>query len=257
MVTKTLFKSGIRILLHNPVLIKSLFSGNFDKIYCSYWHSKLNAAEEFYQEVMNNETKNTNFLDKIKNVNSEILNTPSSRIEAFFIPLYILIRKLKPNVVIETGVHRGVSSFFILQALEKNGNGMLYSIDLPFASYETDNKSFSKSVLPKEKIGICVPEKLRKRWKLILGDSKNELPDIIKNNSSIDLFLHDSEHTHTHMMWEFETVWPHIKNGGVLVSDDIHWNNAFESFVTKIDGTSIQLKRDRENAGTFGIILKI
>jgi len=45
--------------------------------------------------------------------------------------LYALVRVFQPEVVVETGVGPGGSSAFILNALERNGFGHLYSIDLP------------------------------------------------------------------------------------------------------------------------------
>ena len=45
--------------------------------------------------------------------------------------LYLLIRKYYPEVVVETGVAQGVSSMFILQAMDDNDHGSLVSIDLP------------------------------------------------------------------------------------------------------------------------------
>lgn len=249
-----MINSGLKILWNNPLLLKSFFSGSFDNIYCSYWHSKISLARKYYHEFISSENKD--FFEKIKNGNSRILNSSSSRIESYFIPLYMLVRELKPDVVVETGVHRGVSSFFILQALEENKNGTLYSIDLPLASYKTDAEVVTKSVLSIEKIGICVPNQLRKRWELILGDSKEELPKILEKNKIIDLFIHDSKHTYEHMMWEFDIVWPYIKKGGFLVSDDIHWNDSFNDFVKKTRCASIQLQRDKEREGKFGIISK-
>ena len=44
---------------------------------------------------------------------------------------YLVCRLLEPAVVVETGVAYGVSSAFILRALEKNGRGVLHSVDLP------------------------------------------------------------------------------------------------------------------------------
>lgn len=244
----------MKIILHNPSLIKSFFSGSFDNVYCSYWHSKLSLARKFYQQI--DPSSDDNLLEEIRQVNSTILNSSNSRIEAYFIPLYLLVRKLKPDVVVETGVHRGVSSYFILQAFEDNNKGTLYSIDLPLASYETDTKVVTKSILPVEKIGVCVPERLKKRWNLILGDSKVELGKVLEKNNQIDFFIHDSKHTYEHMIWEFNTVWPHVKKGGVLVSDDIHWNNSFSDFAKDVNCKNIQLKRDKMGQGTFGIILK-
>src|SRR5271156_5195455 len=45
--------------------------------------------------------------------------------------IWCLIRHLRPNHVVETGVARGFTSRFILEALERNGSGHLWSIDLP------------------------------------------------------------------------------------------------------------------------------
>jgi hypothetical protein len=43
--------------------------------------------------------------------------------------LYLLTRLLRPNAIVETGVAAGVSSYFILQALQDIGKGQLYSVD--------------------------------------------------------------------------------------------------------------------------------
>lgn len=44
--------------------------------------------------------------------------------------LYVLARALKPEVVVETGVANGISSSFILKALDENARGRLCSVDL-------------------------------------------------------------------------------------------------------------------------------
>jgi len=45
--------------------------------------------------------------------------------------LYVIIRAVKPEIVIETGVASGKSSSLILLALEHNAKGKLFSVDLP------------------------------------------------------------------------------------------------------------------------------
>ena len=253
MLRKNLIKSGMGIIARNPKLIVKLL--NFDKTYCSYFQSKLKYAKKIYEQYKLENCSNDELYEQIKKINSKILEE-YSRNEAFFIPLYFLVRKLKPNVVIETGVHRGVSSLFILQALEDNERGDLYSIDLPLAEYDTDARGATKSILPPEKVGICVRKNLRKRWKLILGDSKKELPELLSSLKSIGMFLHDSKHTYEHMMWEFDTVWPKLNKDGALVSDDTNWNTSFVDFSSKVDKKNIQLIRDKIATGTFGILLK-
>ena len=115
---------------------------DFHKIYCSYFKQKLNESRKIYQNFGTNNNK-LPLLEKIQLLNNDILKK-TSRNEAFFIPLYFLVRELKPEKIIETGVHRGVSSLFILQALEDNGKGELYSIDLPLAEYNTDSRGATK-----------------------------------------------------------------------------------------------------------------
>jgi len=250
--------TAVKIVLHHPRLIPSLFTGDFDKIYCSYWAVKLKEARKTYDGIAAQPSDLERFMSELKAVNEAILTKNYSRIEAFYIPLYMLIRFVKPQVVVETGVHRGVSSLFILQAMSDNGEGQLYSIDLPHAQYESDSGSATKSVLHESKIGICVPAALRDRWKLILGDSREELPALLAKVGEIDIFLHDSKHTFDHMMWEFQTAWPHITANGFLLSDDIHWSNAFAEFSSKVKSDKWEFYRDRQSIGTgkFGIILK-
>ena len=45
--------------------------------------------------------------------------------------IWLLVRCLRPRHVVETGVAHGLTSRFILEALEKNGDGHLWSIDRP------------------------------------------------------------------------------------------------------------------------------
>ena len=76
-------------------------------------------------------------------------------------------------------------------------------------------------------------DKERKNWELKLGKSKDHLSDILKKTDKIDCFFHDSEHSYSNMMYEFETAWPHIKKGGILFSDDL--TPAFDDFVKKLN----------------------
>ncbi len=249
---KRILKAGIGIILHNPGILPSLFTFDFHKIYCSYFREKLKESKKLYN---NSKDEKIELLEKISLINKEILNG-HSRNEAYFISLYFLIRELKPETIIETGVHRGVSSLFILQALHDNGKGMLFSIDLPLAEYITDNNISTKSILPTEKIGICVPKHLKERWSLILGDSKKELPNVLKKINSLDVFLHDSKHTYEHMTWEFKTIWQYLNPKGVLISDDTNWNNSFSDFCSEMKVDHIDLTRDKTSTGTFSISIK-
>lgn len=146
--------------------------------------------------------------------------------------LYMAVRFLKPRIVIETGVFDGVSSAIILRALEENAEGELLSIDLP--ARETivgSTSSMPDTTLPPDcDPGWVVPEYLRERYNLQLGDSKELLPPLLSRYPKIDGFFHDSLHTFEHMYFEYATAWPHLADGGLLLSDDILWSRALDKF---------------------------
>ena len=144
--------------------------------------------------------------------------------------LYIVCRYLRPSKIVETGVHAGTCSAFMLKALEETG-GRLYSIDLPNVEYETDDGRIHRDVLPPEtETGYAVPERLKVNWELVLGDSREELPELLQSIGEIDIFHHDSAHTYDLMTFEYETIWPYLKRDGLLFSQCADWNTAFEDF---------------------------
>jgi predicted O-methyltransferase YrrM len=134
--------------------------------------------------------------------------------------LYLLMRLLRPNTVVETGVAAGVSSHFILQALQDNGGGHLYSVDL-LPEVEECNKM----------TGWLVPDDLRQRWELNIADAKEILPGLLERLQEIDCFIHDSLHTYEHMLWEFRVAWPHLRSGGLFLAHDVGTNQAFFDFM--------------------------
>jgi predicted O-methyltransferase YrrM len=123
--------------------------------------------------------------------------------------LYALVRISRPAAVLETGVHDGLSSALILRALERNGHGALTSIDLP----STDLP------LGVDGPGWLVRPSLRKRWKLLLGDSRKLLSSAAAA-APVDLFIHDSDHSRGHREFELRAVRGAMSPGGLLVSDD-------------------------------------
>ena len=159
--------------------------------------------------------------------------------------LYALVRCVHPSVVVETGVASGASSAYILKAMQAEGKGALYSIDLPegdkqdpdytAVQFERHGK-FGPTLVPQKfKIGYAVPEELKNRWQLILGDAVVELPKLLEKLSSIDIFFHDSKHSYDHMLFEFQTAYPHLRSGGGLIlSDDITWNSSFKDFARQV-----------------------
>lgn len=153
--------------------------------------------------------------------------------------LYLIVRALRPRIVIETGVANGVTSTMILLALNKNKFGNLYSIDWSVNKIKSKRKA---TQLPSGKnIGWLVPDKLKERWVVSFGDAKILLPKLISEIKECDVFLHDSDHSYGHMMFEFETIYPVLKK--ILLSDDISRNNAFDEFSSRYDLKTLKVSR--------------
>lgn len=158
--------------------------------------------------------------------------------------LYCIVRKIMPDTVVETGVCNGLSSASILSAMQMNQSGRLYSIDLPQMLDECEKRGSGAPVLDGGVIasgrepGWLVPEYLRDRWDLRLGKTQHLLPALLEELGTIDMFLHDSEHSYECMTFEYNQAYPRLRPGGVLVSDDVKWNKAFSDFVRTHSGVS-------------------
>ena len=134
--------------------------------------------------------------------------------------VWCLARHLQPANVVETGVARGFTSRFILEALERNGAGRLWSIDRPPPT---------KPELHGQ-VGAAVLDHLHHRWSYIKGSSAQRLPGLLSRLGQIDLFIHDSRHTERNVRFELDRAWAVLRPGGALVVDDIDLNWGFRSF---------------------------
>jgi len=146
---------------------------------------------------------------------------------------YAAVRAFAPDCIVETGVANGVSSSYLLLALQKNKRGNLHSVGLADTAFLPVGKD----------PGWLVPEWLRTAWHVHLGDARDILPRLLKRLGKIGIFIHDSLHTYDHMMWEFETAYPHLLAGGLLISDDALWNNSFYDFAQKKGAPEVQIMR--------------
>ncbi|MBC8250014.1 MAG: class I SAM-dependent methyltransferase [Candidatus Nitrosopelagicus sp.] len=157
--------------------------------------------------------------------------------------LYILCRILKPENVIETGVAYGLSSMYILKALEKNQFGTLHSIDSVFRPWQSEKM-----------IGAIIPHDLRDRWDLVIGKTSDKLEEIFNQIQDVEIFIHDSLHTYKNMIFEFECAKNNLKNKGIIISDDVVENDAFFDFTNKKDLENYLIKVE-DNSG-LGISIK-
>ncbi|MGA8709787.1 MAG: class I SAM-dependent methyltransferase [Thermoplasmata archaeon] len=137
--------------------------------------------------------------------------------------LYALVRLLRPRHVVEVGVSSGVSSAYMLQALEGVGRGTLHSVDLP--KLETPKLARGRhrypswALPPGRSSGWAVPLPLRGRWDLRLGDKKRVLPLLAEENFPMGLFVYDVPHDESKASREFAQVDRRFHRGSVAIAD--------------------------------------
>lgn len=168
--------------------------------------------------------------------------------------IWCLTRHLRPENVVETGVAHGLTSRFILEALQRNGKGHLWSIDRPPLEH----------VWHKE-IGTAVSHELQHRWTYIKGSSRRHLPRLLRQLGTIDLFIHDSLHSEHNVRFEVDRAWACTRLGGAIVIDDIDANRGFRTFTGAFSGHRSMIceaepirsdPRRFNEKGLFGIVLK-
>ncbi len=89
------------------------------------------------------------------------------------------------------------------------------------SKYASDKAILDREVVTMDaKVSICVPTYNRKDF----------LPKLLIKND-VDIFIHDSLHTRTHMLFEYNCARALMRPNAVIISHDILWNKAFFSFI--------------------------
>ena len=129
---------------------------------------------------------------------------------------YAFARALKPKVIIETGVDKGLGSCILTAALKKNKeeghDGKYYGTDInPDAGYLLSND-------------------YRNFGSILYGDSIESLK---KFNGAIDLFINDSEHSAEYEAAEYETIANKLSENAIILGDNSHCTNKLFEFSLK------------------------
>lgn len=152
----------------------------------------------------------------------------------------------RPEVVIETGVARGVTSRIALEALTRNDIGHLWSIDLPFP--------FDRHL--HAQTGAAVTDACRGRWTYLEGSSRQRLPPLLAKVGHVEVFIHDSLHTIRNTVFETEQVASAMPSGSVMVIDDIRMHRGFAVFARRHPEFQTIVCRHDDKLGMFGIAVK-
>lgn len=138
---------------------------------------------------------------------------------------YVLVRILRPNIVVETGTDKGLGTLLIAQALKKNGYGKVYSLDIDLYS------------------GALVDQKHWKNIELLKGDSLENLKKI----EQVNMFIHDSDHSEVHEMSEFETIQKSLSKDAIVISDNSQFTGALLEWSKRNNRRFIFFKEESKN----------
>lgn len=118
---------------------------------------------------------------------------------------YAVARALKPRVIIETGVEKGLGAAVLCAALLRNTQeghpGRYYGTDIDRAA------------------GMLLTEPYRAMGEILYGDSLESLGAL---NVEIDLFINDSDHSASYEAAEYELVASKLSERGVVLADNAH-----------------------------------
>lgn len=116
---------------------------------------------------------------------------------------YALIRILKPKVIIETGVDKGLGACVISAALMKNKkegfDGYYYGTDI------------------NPKAGYLLSNEYKNLGEILYGDSIESLKQF---NQEIDIFINDSDHSFEYEADEYEVIKDKLSNNGIILGDN-------------------------------------
>jgi predicted O-methyltransferase YrrM len=124
-----------------------------------------------------------------------------------------MMRICKPNVVIETGVDKGLGALLLCAALLRNREegfpGRYYGTDInPAAGYLLTG--------PYKEVG-----------EILYGDS---IESLSKFKEKIDLFINDSDHSTEYEYREYQTIRPLLKEESVILSDNAECSDKLAQF---------------------------
>ena len=118
---------------------------------------------------------------------------------------YAIARAIKPRIVVETGVDKGLGSCVLTSALARNAAeghpGYYYGLDI------------------NPKAGYLLGAKYRQFGEIIYGDSLASLRALDRD---IDLFINDSDHSADYEWAEYETVAPRLTPFAIVLGDNSH-----------------------------------
>ncbi len=125
----------------------------------------------------------------------------------------------------------------------------MISIDYPstFEDGPVNLDGYTDTLPPGLGSGWIIDESFHDQWDLRLGSSLDLLDKAVGAPGRLDMFIHDSDHTYETMWFEFETAWPSLREGGILLADNVETNTSFFDFCRKVNRIPYILPADPDH----------
>lgn len=150
--------------------------------------------------------------------------------------LFDYVVKIMPQIIVETGVANGITTQVIQAAID--------SSEVEFHSIDT-NPNCAKV------------NSSSKNWTFHHLKGKNlkvAFRNILKSVPQVDLWIHDSDHSYIWQKFEYNLALKRLNPGGVLISDDVDFSQAWGELVSSKEIGFICTVVD--NGKCFGIAQK-
>jgi Methyltransferase domain len=115
---------------------------------------------------------------------------------------YVIVRWLKPRLIVETGIYDGLGSLVLLRALERN------------AEQGVDGRLVSIDVDPKA--GRLVDPRTAGRWRKVVGTTSDVLARELEGKT-VEMLIHDTPHLYEIQRLEFGCALEHGGKRLVLI----------------------------------------
>ena len=83
-------------------------------------------------------------------------------------------------------------------------------------------------------VGCVVPQRLRHQWRLFPMADREGLPRALREAAPVDLAHYDSDKSPKGRAFAYAAIRQALREGGILVSDDVGDNLEFRRFAEKV-----------------------
>ncbi len=126
---------------------------------------------------------------------------------------YVFARQIKPKIIIETGIDKGLGSVVLCYALKKNKQEGF------------EGRYYGTEINPTA--GQLFAGEYKQYGEILYGDS---IESLSKVNQSIDLFINDSDHSAEYEYREYQTIKNKLSDKAIILGDNSHVTNKLAVF---------------------------